>query len=155
MTDTNLTISTSDEIWKTIKGFEDYSVSSIGRVKRNVGTSSRWYAGRIIKTGYDRKGYPRVKIRANKKSHTKLIHKLVAMAFIGDCPEGLQVNHKNGTKTDNRPENLEYVTMLENIRHAYANGLMNTQLRSRIHGEKNFSAKVPDSDIPRIFELRQ
>ena len=46
------------------------------------------------------------------------IHRLVCAAFLGKCPEGREVNHKNGVKSDNRIENLEYVTPKENIQHA-------------------------------------
>jgi hypothetical protein len=46
------------------------------------------------------------------------IHDLIATAYLGTRPDELCVNHKNGVKTDNRPENLEYVTLAENTRHS-------------------------------------
>jgi hypothetical protein len=52
------------------------------------------------------------------------IHALVAKHFVPGYKPGLQVNHKNCIKTDNRAENLEWVTSLENMRHAFANGLV-------------------------------
>jgi hypothetical protein len=53
-----------------------------------------------------------------------LVHRMVAAAFLGECPAGLTVNHKNGNKLDNRPANLEYLTLPENTRHAAGLGLM-------------------------------
>ena len=54
---------------------------------------------------------------------TESVHRLVAMAFNGPIPAKLEVNHKNGVKHDNRPENLEYVTHRENMLHAHRLGL--------------------------------
>jgi hypothetical protein len=54
----------------------------------------------------------------------KSIHSLVAAAFLGPCPEGMEINHKNAIKTDNRVENLEYVTRVANLKHARDLGLV-------------------------------
>ena len=53
---------------------------------------------------------------------TMYVHRVVAAAFIGTCPPGRQVNHRDCNKTHNRPENLEYVTAQENKSHAQAHG---------------------------------
>ena len=81
------------------------------------------------------------------KQKTHSAHKTVADIFIGPCPESYQVNHKNGIKTDNRVENLEYVTPSENIRHAYRNNLM-----SRRDGEYNGRSKLTKADVNRILK---
>ncbi len=56
------------------------------------------------------------------------IHRLVAEAWIGPCPEGKEVNHKNLNKADCRPSNLEYATKLGNTKHAIENGRIELKL---------------------------
>lgn len=72
-------------------------------------------------------GYCQVAVGYPQKM--QLIHVLVTVAFLGDCPNGKEVNHKNGDKSDNRLTNLEYVTHSENMKHAFASGLVNRTLR--------------------------
>src|SRR5690606_19047810 len=64
------------------------------------------------------------------KYHQIPVHRLVALAFHGDYPH-LVVNHKNGIKTDNRPDNLEYVTHQENVVHAISSGLIDQTKRHK------------------------
>ena len=72
----------------------------------------------------DRKGYLRVRIpypKAESKDgrYTFKVHRLVAMLYVDGYSDELQVNHKNGVKTDNRADNLEMVTNSENALHAW------------------------------------
>ncbi len=68
-------------------------------------------------------GYEQVRLRSGGKSMVYAVHRLVAICFIGPRPEGCGVNHKNGIKTDNRLDNLEYLTVAENTQHAIRTGL--------------------------------
>jgi hypothetical protein len=98
-----------EEIWKEIEGTDGkYHVSSHGRVK----SYARQKEGKILKIRNNKNGYPYlVKL--------KLIHRLVANAFIPNINKLRCVNHINGIKTDNRIENLEWVTHSENIIHGH------------------------------------
>lgn len=71
-------------------------------------------------------------------------HRLVWQHFVGDIPEGMVINHKNGLKNDNRPANLEVVSCSENTKHAYRVGLKDQ------HGERNPFAKLSDHDVGAI-----
>ena len=88
------------EIWKKIDGFETYSVSNMGRV-RNDGT------GKVLKPQIER-GYQRVHLYPGGR--WMRVHRLVALTFIPNPDNLLQINHINEDKTDNRVENLEWCT---------------------------------------------
>lgn len=109
------------EVWKPIKGFEGiYEVSSLGNV-RNAN-------GRMRKPFMIPKGYLMIDLFHNcKRTHAR-VNRLVAEAFIPNPDNKLEVNHKNGNKTDNRAENLEWSTKSENMVHAYRSGLQSKGL---------------------------
>lgn len=105
------------EAWKPMAGFEDwYEVSNTGRVKRiKAGPSTK--TGQILSGSLTKKGYYRVRLSCNGERKRAFIHCLVLMTFIGMPEQGQECNHKNGIKTDNRIENLEWVTCGENNLH--------------------------------------
>lgn len=76
-------------------------------------------------------------------------HVLIADAFIGKRPEGLEVNHKDGDKTNNRKDNLEYCTPKENIRHSFEHGLAPNQ-----KGSRNPGSKLTEEDVIEIRKLK-
>jgi len=78
-----------------------------------------------------------------------MIHRLVALAFIGKPPTALhEINHINGGKTDNHVDNLEWVTRAENIKHAYDNGLAKIR-----NGTSASNAKLSGEQVQQILAL--
>lgn len=94
------------EIWKPIKDFDCYFVSSLGNVK----STKPWHgtSERILKAGITKRGYCLVVLQKNGKQYYRSVHRLVADAFIPNPYNLEQVNHINEVKTDNRVENLEW-----------------------------------------------
>lgn len=109
-----------EEIWKEIKNYSEYAVSSFGRVMRikDGHPQSRTKAGKILKPRKMESGYWYITIYENSKRKDFRVHRLVAENFIGSCPKNHQVNHIDGDKNNNHYFNLEYVTHKENIAHA-------------------------------------
>ena len=105
------------EIWKKIKGFENYEISNLGRVKSNNLKKEKILKFRITKTGYYR-----VMLQKNCFKKELLVHRLVAEAFIPNKENKKEVNHIDLNKSNNRVENLEWTTRSENIAHSYLNG---------------------------------
>jgi len=127
-----------NERWAAVRGFDGaYEVSTQGRVRR-IGHARGAQPGRIIAATTQSAGYLVANLQM-RGAFPKLIHRLVADAFINEIKPGFEVNHKNGNKHDNRLENLEIVTRTENIHHAQAMGLM------KLSGENNPATKITSS----------
>jgi hypothetical protein len=119
------------------KIFDQYYACSTGEIYSN---KTRKY----LKPWTDKKGYHRAKISIKGKTKTWLWHRLISLAWYGKSE--LSVDHINGNKKDNRPENLRYIHTLENHRLAVASG----KIRK---GLNHYSSKFTKEDVDKIREL--
>ena len=144
------------EEWRAVVGYEGlYEVSDMGRVRsldrilpirktRWGGTAMRLHHGRMMRSYPKSNGYLKCTINdSDGAEHTCYVHRLVIAAFDGvpEASERLEVNHRNGDKTDNRRCNLEYVTSSENKLHAQEIGLRD------VRGEGNPQAKLTADQV--------
>ena len=109
------------EQWREVPGYNGrYKVSNFGRIKQMAGFAGKWgnkYPVKeiILSTRLDTNGYVTVVMRdPNNISHTQLVHRLIALAFIPNPNNYPVINHLNEIKSDNRIENLEWCTVEHN-----------------------------------------
>src|SRR6266403_3139800 len=92
------------ENWHDIPNYLGYEASSEGRIRNKA-------SGRVLKPWKQRRGYLVVGFRGNRR---ELVHRVVLMAFVGQCPKGQEACHRNQIKLDNRLENLRWDTPQNN-----------------------------------------
>lgn len=126
------------EKWKQVN--DRIYISDLGNIKsinyKNTGKQS------LLKPCPNKKGYLQTSIKIGDKYISKKIHRLVAEAFIPNPNKLPQVNHKNGVKTDNSADNLEWCDNRTNIIHAYKNGLIDVK-----SGIEHHMAKYTDEFV--------
>jgi hypothetical protein len=116
-----------NEIWKDIEGYDGaYQVSNMGRVKSVARVTTRLcqygireyrIPERIMRTRFGTSGYLCVNLHHEGKQVTEMIHRLVALHFCKGYADGMTVNHIDEVKTNNRADNLEWLTQKENNNH--------------------------------------
>jgi hypothetical protein len=131
------------EQWRTVADFPDYSVSNLGRVRRDTGGKGAT-VGRIM-TGWTRSGgYLAVKLHRGGAHKNLRIHRLVAFAFIGPAPTGAhEVAHFDGVPANNHVNNLRWATRSENQRDRVRHGTTN-------RGDRHWKAKLTEGDVRAI-----
>lgn len=130
------------EVWKSIEGAPFYEVSNLGRVRsidREVTVSPKGKTpytsvkkGRVLRLSTNKYGYYTVSFYLHTgKEVTKTVHRLVAEAFIPNPENKPTVNHIDGDIKNNKVDNLEWATMMEQMIHAAENNLMAKKLKSQ------------------------
>ena len=148
------------EIWKPIKGFQDiYEASNLGRIRSkdhliNGNNNNKVLKkGKILKNQLSIKGYLQVSLMTQPKiKYNTGVHRLVALAFIPNPNHYPQVNHKNGIKTDNRVENLEWCSASENVTHAVKNRLIKTKLTDE-QAKEIFNSQLSQRKLAKLFNI--
>ena len=139
-------MSENSETWKTIIDFPMYSVSNLGRVRRDIRVKFHGIGG-VLRPGISN-GYPHVMLVRNGAKFGCSVHRLVTEMFLGPAKQGYVVNHKDGDKKNNVATNLEYVTPSENNLHASAIGLLPK-------GEKHGMAKLTGDIVLKMRNLHK
>lgn len=127
--------------WVKIKGYEEfYEISSSGEIRSKdrtvtdkIGRTMSW-KGKVLNPDIAPNGYYRVTFSINRKRKQFYVHRLIAEYFIPNPDNLPQVNHIDGNKLNNSLDNLEWVTVQDNVIHAYKNGLIN-----HVSGKEHFN----------------
>lgn len=131
------------EHWRPVAGFDGrYEVSDLGNVRgldRYVETRSgrrRFVRGQLLSPILSGRGdYLTVSLKVDGKQHGRYIHRIVAEAFFGPAPDGMECRHLNGDGHDNRVANLAWGTHSENVQDTLAHGRHNKASTTRCpHG---------------------
>ena len=137
---------TTPEVWKPIPGHPMYEVSTHGRVRswlprnRNARAPTE---GRLMNPTIKDNGYPVVGLRRDGRYHHRTVHSLVAETFIGPRPEGHDVCHADGVRTNNLLDNLRYDTRAGNVADAQRHG-------THIKGETVGTSKLVEDQVRAI-----
>ena len=140
------------EVWKDIPGYEGrYQVSNLGQVKgldyiREASNGLPFKVkGRILKTDIIHCGYHRVALSKNNKKKHFLVHRLVIESFVPNPDNKPEANHEDCNKNNNRFDNLDWTTKLENMRHAIKNGRRDNM--PNVKGEEHYAARLNNLQV--------
>ncbi len=118
-------------MWKDIPGFDNfYEISNNGTVRSKDRTRTdtlgrtRSWKGKVLKPDIAPNGYYRVSLTDGRRRKQKYVHRLLAELFIPNPDNLPQVNHKDGNKLNCSLDNLEWVSVKQNVVHAYRHGLI-------------------------------
>lgn len=100
-------MSTNEEVWKQIEGFERYFISNKGRIKSTIGKE------KILKQEITERGYHQIVLRKDNKSYHRRVHRLVALAFIETDDKTKEVHHIDRNRSNNKADNLLWVSKEE------------------------------------------
>lgn len=125
---------------RIIKEFPNYRISDKGKII-NPDNSIKSYSK-------DRLGYGKVSFTVNNKQTSRLLHRLILIAFKGDCPEGMEGCHNDGNPSNNTLENLRWDTRKNNHADKKKHGTWQG-------GEKNNASKLKEYQVLEIREMHK
>lgn len=140
-----------NRVWVEAAHFEKYEVSNDGLMRNKRPRSDR---PELLKGSRDKDGYVRYSLRSGGKAWNRLSHRVMWESFVGPIPTGMQINHKNGIKDDNRLENLEVVTPSQNTLHGFRVLGRKPPINPN-PGSKNGRAKLNEASAREIRTLIQ
>ena len=123
--------------FKPIEGYDHYYISNDGVVLSIHGKTPK-----LLKLRKHRKGYLTADLFEAGSRRIIFVHRLVGKAFCEGYSSDKEINHKDGNKTNNHVDNLEWVTRSQNAQHAYDNGL-----RVAPYGEQQGLSKLKEEDV--------
>jgi hypothetical protein len=140
-----------NEIWKEVELNSRYEISTLGNIRTKemvlLGRNRhRTIKSHNIKVHFDSDGYltmTRYEKHKNIKSH---IHRMMAIVFISNPLNLPQVNHKDGNKSNNSLNNLEWCSASDNVKHSFLLGL-------GVTGEKHHNSKLSTIEVLEIRKL--
>lgn len=131
--------------WRTIPGFSNYSVSDDGRIRRHVALPN--HPPKMLMQCRARGGYLKVTLRNDAgQPKTIQVHRVIALAFLGEPPSGHEVCHNDGNRKNNRADNLRYDTPENNAADKKKHG-------THLWGEKINKAKLTQEQVQEIRKL--
>lgn len=140
--------------WRIVPGFERFSVTRDGRVRRNamdifrLGAHGKKQVFKFVQRDCSpcvvESGYERVSVSTGRKRFPAYVHRLVALAWVPGYEPGCHVNHIDGKKVHNHADNLEWMPNEENVKHQWRTGLVD------LRGERASSAKLNWSRVEAI-----
>lgn len=135
------------EEWRDLTGFDGvYQVSADGCLRRAIAGAGGTYAGRILASRVDRRGYHRAVLRdLTARQRLVRVHVAVLEAFVGPRPAGCDASHLDGDKSNNCLNNLAWETASENHQRKLLHGTL-------IHGDKHKCSKLKE---PQVIDIRR
>lgn len=135
------------ERYAVLPGFSSYRISSLGFIETRRGRNGRGLYGwrRMRPSNNPKKGGYLIAAMVNDRGvlSSASVHRLILMAFVGSCPDGFQCAHLDGDDTNNRLDNLAWVSPKTNSAHRHIHGTAQV-------GERHVSAKLTTADVINI-----
>ena len=150
-----------EEIWKDIPNYKGYQVSNFGRIRTYNKTTYtnkhgvRHWKDRVLKERIDKKNNClSVQLYKNGKGKSYLIHRIVGEVFLGDPKNNkMTINHKDGNRLNNNVNNLEWLSLADNIRHGFDNDLYTCKKKIKLTNKKDNTIKIFRSMVQASKEM--